>query len=164
MPARLTRRGIGAIEPCLPSPAKELPPGPGWIRATGQLPLYGETGCEERPIYNPQGQRSYAPLCLIEMAVASLSVRSCLIDDRWRSELGALMVPERRRCRHHRPSRTAGAFHPEGRKRLAVTHPRWEPRAGIPLARLCAGGGRYDFRRERPNRAALLPDVTGPSC
>ena len=26
--------------------------------------------------------------------------------------------------------------------RSAVTHPRWEPRAGIPLARFCAGGGR----------------------
>jgi len=26
--------------------------------------------------------------------------------------------------------------------RRAVTHPRWEPRAGIPLARFCAGGGR----------------------
>ena len=26
-------------------------------------------------------------------------------------------------------------------KRFAVTHPRWEPCAGIPLARICAGGG-----------------------
>ena len=26
--------------------------------------------------------------------------------------------------------------------RFAVKHPRWEPRAGIPLARICAGGGR----------------------
>ena len=25
-------------------------------------------------------------------------------------------------------------------KRFAVTHPRWEPSAGIPLARICAGG------------------------
>jgi hypothetical protein len=24
---------------------------------------------------------------------------------------------------------------------FAVTHPRWEPCAGIPLARICAGGG-----------------------
>jgi RNA-directed DNA polymerase len=28
------------------------------------------------------------------------------------------------------------------RQTTAVTHPRWEPRAGIPLARFCAGGGR----------------------
>ena len=27
-------------------------------------------------------------------------------------------------------------------KRFAVTHPRWEPCAGIPLARICAGGAR----------------------
>jgi hypothetical protein len=28
---RITRRGIGAVEPCLPSPAKESPSGPGWV-------------------------------------------------------------------------------------------------------------------------------------
>ena len=28
------------------------------------------------------------------------------------------------------------------RVRFAVTHPRWEPYAGIPLARICAGGAR----------------------
>jgi ATP-dependent DNA ligase len=28
---RVTRRGIGAIEPCLPSHAKRPPAGPGWI-------------------------------------------------------------------------------------------------------------------------------------
>lgn len=33
-------------------------------------------------------------------------------------------------------------LHPWPQQRFAVTHPRWEPRAGIPLARLCAGGGR----------------------
>jgi len=26
-------------------------------------------------------------------------------------------------------------------RQVAVTHPRWEPCAGIPLARICAGGG-----------------------
>jgi RNA-directed DNA polymerase len=31
-------------------------------------------------------------------------------------------------------------LHPWPQQRFAVTHPRWEPRAGIPLARLCAGG------------------------
>jgi ATP-dependent DNA ligase len=28
---RVARRGIGAIEPCLPFPAKQPPSGPGWI-------------------------------------------------------------------------------------------------------------------------------------
>jgi group II intron reverse transcriptase/maturase len=33
-------------------------------------------------------------------------------------------------------------LHPWPQQRFAVKHPRWEPRAGIPLARFCAGGGR----------------------
>ncbi len=33
-------------------------------------------------------------------------------------------------------------LHPWPQQRFAVKHPRWEPRAGIPLARICAGGGR----------------------
>lgn len=31
-------------------------------------------------------------------------------------------------------------LHPWPNKRFAVKHPRWEPSAGIPLARICAGG------------------------
>ena len=31
--------------------------------------------------------------------------------------------------------------HPWPQRRFAVTHPRWEPCAGNPLARICAGGG-----------------------
>ena len=33
-------------------------------------------------------------------------------------------------------------LHPWPNVRFAVRHPRWEPRAGIPLARICAGGAR----------------------
>jgi group II intron reverse transcriptase/maturase len=33
-------------------------------------------------------------------------------------------------------------LHPWPDVRFAVRHPRWEPRAGIPLARICAGGAR----------------------
>src|SRR5271154_4146120 len=33
-------------------------------------------------------------------------------------------------------------LHPWPDARFAVSHPRWEPRAGIPLARICAGGAR----------------------
>jgi RNA-directed DNA polymerase len=32
-------------------------------------------------------------------------------------------------------------LHPHPNMRFAVRHPRWEPCAGIPLARICAGGG-----------------------
>jgi len=31
-------------------------------------------------------------------------------------------------------------LHPWPQARFAVTHPRWEPYAGIPLVRICAGG------------------------
>jgi hypothetical protein len=31
LPDRMARHGIGVIEPCLPSPAKAPPAGPGWI-------------------------------------------------------------------------------------------------------------------------------------
>ena len=33
-------------------------------------------------------------------------------------------------------------LHPWPQQRFTVTHPRWEPRAGMPLAWFCAGGGR----------------------
>ena len=33
-------------------------------------------------------------------------------------------------------------LHPWPSERFAVTHPRWEPYAGKPLVRLCAGGAR----------------------
>ena len=44
---------------------------------------------------------------------------------------------------HRTQSRASVSQELEGiRQVFAVTHPRWEPRAGIPLARFCAGGGR----------------------
>jgi hypothetical protein len=54
-------------------------------------------------------------------------------------------------------------LHPWPQQRFAVRHPRWEPRAGIPLARLCAGGAQQChgavYREVRasyfPNKAAL---------
>jgi RNA-directed DNA polymerase len=36
-------------------------------------------------------------------------------------------------------------LHPWPQQRFAARHPRWEPRAGIPLARFCAGGGRSEL-------------------
>ena len=43
----------------------------------------------------------------------------------------------------NRANRVTGAgAHTAGRNsNFAVTHPRWEPCAGIPHARVCAGGG-----------------------
>jgi RNA-directed DNA polymerase len=32
-------------------------------------------------------------------------------------------------------------LHPWPSQRFAVKHPRWEPYAGIPLVRICAGDG-----------------------
>ena len=39
-------------------------------------------------------------------------------------------------------------LHPWPQARFAVTHPRWEPYAGIPLVRICAGA----LSNERPYR------------
>jgi bifunctional non-homologous end joining protein LigD len=76
---RVARRGVGAIEPCLPSPAKQPLAGPGWIHeikhdgfrimarlATGTVRLITRNG-------NDLGRR-------FAMAVAALPARSCLID------------------------------------------------------------------------------------
>ncbi|HJU12031.1 MAG TPA: hypothetical protein VJ728_14195 [Candidatus Binataceae bacterium] len=56
---RAARRGIGAIEPCLPSSAKQPPSGPGWLHDikhfTHRFPF-------------------------IALAVGKLPVQSCLID------------------------------------------------------------------------------------
>jgi hypothetical protein len=48
-------------------------------------------------------------------------------------------------CRTRQEAEAAlvmAVLHPWPQQRFAVKHPRWEPRAGIPLARICAGGGR----------------------
>ena len=79
---RVARRGVGAIEPCLPSPAKRPPPGPGSIREikhdgfrimarldTGAVRLITRNG-------NDLGRR----FPFIAMTVGALPARSCLID------------------------------------------------------------------------------------
>jgi hypothetical protein len=57
--------------------------------------------------------------------------------------------------------------HPWPSQRFRVKHPRWEPYAGIPPVRFCAGGGRsamsvptailIDFARGRPTNPARIP-------
>ena len=79
---RVACRGIGAIEPCLPSPAKEPPSGPGWLheikhdgfrilarRDTAGVRLFTRNGTDFTGRF-PQ----------IIAAIGALPVRACLID------------------------------------------------------------------------------------
>jgi bifunctional non-homologous end joining protein LigD len=67
-----TRPGLGIIEPCLPSPAKAPPSGPGWLHEI------------KHDGFRILARRDSAGVSLIfpvvAMAVGKLPVRSCLID------------------------------------------------------------------------------------
>jgi bifunctional non-homologous end joining protein LigD len=77
-----TRPGLGIIEPCLPSPAKAPPSDPGWlheIKHDGFRILARRDGAGVRLI--TRNGNDFTPrFPLIEMAIKSLPVRSCLID------------------------------------------------------------------------------------
>jgi ATP-dependent DNA ligase len=77
-----TRPGLEIIEPCLPSPAKAPPSGPGWIheikhdgfrilarRGSAGVRLITRNGCDFTDHFPS-----------IAMALKSLPVRSCMID------------------------------------------------------------------------------------
>ena len=77
-----TRPGLGIIEPCLPSPVKAPPSGPGWIyeiKHDGFRILARRDSAGVRLITR-HGNDFTHRFPFIEMAVKSLSVRSCLID------------------------------------------------------------------------------------
>jgi len=77
-----TRPGLGIIEPCLPSAAKVPPSGPGWvheIKHDGFRILARRDETDVRLITRKGNDLSHRFL-FIKMAVASLPVRSCLID------------------------------------------------------------------------------------
>jgi hypothetical protein len=77
-----TRPGLGIIEPCLPSPAKVPPSGPGWIheiKHDGFRILARRRPVGVRLITRNGNDFSHR-FPFIEMAVKSLPVRSCLID------------------------------------------------------------------------------------
>ena len=77
-----TRPGLGIIEPCLPSPAKAPPAGPGWlheIKHDGFRILARRDGAGVRLITRP-GNDFSSRFPFIAMAVGKLPVRSCLID------------------------------------------------------------------------------------
>jgi bifunctional non-homologous end joining protein LigD len=77
-----TRRGLGLMEPCLPSPAKAPPSGPGWIheiKHDGFRILARKDGAGVRLITRA-GNDFSSRFPFIALAVAKLPVRSCLID------------------------------------------------------------------------------------
>src|SRR5262249_31826459 len=77
-----TRPGLGIIEPCLPSPAKAPPSGPGWvheIKHDGFRILARRDSAGVRLITRA-GNDFSSRFPFIAMAVGKLPVRSCLID------------------------------------------------------------------------------------
>ena len=83
MPLReRTRPGLGIIEPCLPSPAKAPPSGPGWlheIKHDGFRILARRDSAGVRLITR-HGNDFTARFPLVASAVEALPARSCLID------------------------------------------------------------------------------------
>src|ERR1700747_304553 len=76
-----TRPGLGIIEPCLPSPAKAPPSGPGWlheIKHDGFRILARRDGAGVRLITRA-GNDFSSRFPFIAMAVGKLPVWSCLI-------------------------------------------------------------------------------------
>ena len=74
--------GLGIIEPCLPSPAKAPPSGPGWIheiKHDGFRILARKDSAGVRLITR-NGNDFTARFPLIISAVAALPARSCVID------------------------------------------------------------------------------------
>src|SRR6516225_8019022 len=77
-----TRPGLGIIEPCLPSPAKAPPSGPGWlheIKHDGFRILARRDSAGVRLITRA-GNDFSSRFPFIAMGVGKLPVRSCLID------------------------------------------------------------------------------------
>jgi bifunctional non-homologous end joining protein LigD len=77
-----TRPGLGIIEPCLPSPAKAPPSGPGWlheIKHDGFRILARRDPAGVRLITRAGNEFSYR-FPFIAMAIGKLPIRSCLID------------------------------------------------------------------------------------
>ena len=77
-----TRPGLGIIEPCLPSPAKAPPSGPGWLHEIKHdcfriLARRDRAGVR---LITRAGNDFSSRFPFIAMAVRSLPVRSCLID------------------------------------------------------------------------------------
>jgi bifunctional non-homologous end joining protein LigD len=77
-----TRPELGIIEPCLPSPAKAPPSGPGWlheIKHDGVRIMARRDGAGVRLITR-HGNDFTARFPIVASAAAALPARSCLID------------------------------------------------------------------------------------
>src|SRR5215468_12629114 len=77
-----TRPGLGIVEPCLPSPAKAPPSGPGWVhefKHDGIRILARRDGAGVR-LFTSAGDDFSSRFPFIAMAVSKLPVRSCLTD------------------------------------------------------------------------------------
>ena len=73
---------LGIVEPCLPSPAKAPPSGPGWVhefKHDGIRILARRDGAGVR-LFTSAGDDFSSRFPFIAMAVSKLPVRSCLID------------------------------------------------------------------------------------
>jgi bifunctional non-homologous end joining protein LigD len=82
-PASMSRpRRSLAIEPCLPSPAKEPPAGPGWIHEIKHdgFRILARRDADGVRLFTRNGYDFAARFTGIVAAVESLAVRSCFID------------------------------------------------------------------------------------
>jgi bifunctional non-homologous end joining protein LigD len=77
-----TRPGLGIIEPCLPSPAKVPPSGPGWLHEIKHdgFRILGRRDSAGVRLITRAGNEFSSRFPFIAMAVGKLPVRSCLID------------------------------------------------------------------------------------
>ena len=79
---RVAHRGAGAIEPCLPSPAKRPPAGPGWIHEIKHdgFRLIARRDSAGVRLSTRKGNDFTSRFPSIALAVANLPARSCVID------------------------------------------------------------------------------------
>ena len=79
---RVGRQGIGAIELCLPSPAKRPPAGPGWIHEIKHdgFRLIARRDAAGVRLITRKGNDFTSRFPFIAKAVAALPAKSCIID------------------------------------------------------------------------------------
>jgi bifunctional non-homologous end joining protein LigD len=77
-----TRPGFGIIEPCLPSPAKAPPSGPGWLHEIKHdgFRILARRGPADVRLITRNANDFTDRFPFIATAVAELPVKSCLID------------------------------------------------------------------------------------
>jgi bifunctional non-homologous end joining protein LigD len=77
-----TRPGLGIVEPCLPSPAKVPPSGPGWLHEIKHdgFRILARRDSAGVQLITRAGNDFSSRFPFIAMAVGKLPVRSCLID------------------------------------------------------------------------------------